>query len=468
MAGMTRRAALLAGGAAIGVGATRGLVARSPVLDGAGVIAPGGGESHLNDASLLSETPIHRHLVMEEAPGEALVARLRAELAEAREAGRPVNIGAARHSMGGQAIPRAGHAVTFRNGFLEPDTAAGIYRVHAGARWSEVIAALDPIGFSPKVMQSNHDFGVAATFSVNAHGWPAPLGPMGSSVRAVTMVMADGELVRASRGDNADLFRAAMGGYGLIGLITELDVEMVPNRRLDPTFEEVAGAEFGPAFGAAMEDGAVNMAYGRLNVDRARFFEDALMITYRAADDQSDLPPAATSGFISRASRHIFRAQLGNERLKRWRWWTETDLGPRVAGGAATRNSLLNEPVVTLDDRDPARTDILHEYFVPPEAFAGVPGRLPRGDPRFLPGALERHAPLGGARSRQPSDLRAGAADRGSNAFQPGDDRAGGGRHGAHDRGADRPGDRTRRGLLPALPASCTARPVHRKLPPRA
>lgn len=44
-------------------------------------------------------------------------------------------------------------------------------------------------------------------------------------------------------------------------------------------------------------------------------------------------------------------------------------MGPLV-NGAATRNSLMNEPVVTLDDRDPARTDILHEYFVAPARFA--------------------------------------------------------------------------------------------------
>ena len=89
---------------------------------------------------------------------------------EARAAGRPFNIGAARHSMGGQAIPRDGHAVSFDNGWIEPDTSNGVMQVHAGARWSQVITALDPLGFGPKVMQSNNDFGVAATFCVNAHG----------------------------------------------------------------------------------------------------------------------------------------------------------------------------------------------------------------------------------------------------------------------------------------------------------
>ena len=41
-----------------------------------------------------------------------------------------------------------------------------------------------------------------------------------------------------------------------------------------------------------------------------------------------------------------------------------------VGGGDVTRNSLINEPVATLDDRDPTRTDILHEYFVSPTRFS--------------------------------------------------------------------------------------------------
>ena len=56
--------------------------------------------------------------------------------------------------------------------------------------------------------------------------------------------------------------------------------------------------------------------------------------------------------------------------MKRARWWVETDLGSMVAAGETTRNSLINEPVVTLDDGDPNRTDILHEYFISPNRFA--------------------------------------------------------------------------------------------------
>ena len=214
-------------------------------------------------------------------------------------------------------------------------------------------------------MQSNHDFGVAATFSVGAHGWATAHGPMGATVRSVKMLLADGSHITASPSENAALFAAAMGGYGLIGLITELEVEALPNQLLTPTFTAMPGADFAASFAAAVK--AAPMAYGRLNVDRAGFFDKAMLVTY--AQTEGDIPPAGTSGLISRASRLIFRAQTGDEWVKRRRWGIETGIGAWVQG-AATRNSLLNEPVVTLDDRDASRTDILHEYFVAPDRFA--------------------------------------------------------------------------------------------------
>ena len=359
----TRRAALFGAGAAAGVIGTRWMGAQNPSLDGVSIITPTGGETVLNDASLLSETPVFKHIVVKDPPGDALIAALRAELQVAEAEGRPVSIGAARHTMGGQAIPRDGHAITFDTPSVVPDGES--YRVQAGTRWHQVIAALDPLGLSPKVMQSNSDFGVASTFSVGAHGWPLPYGPMGSTVRSVQMLLADGSLVTASRTENAELFEAAMGGYGLIGLITELEVEAVANQLLEPTFQTMPAADFAAAFTAAA-DGSVPMAYGRLNIDREGFFDDAMLVTYRPVD--GEIPPAAGSGFLSKASRAIFREQVGNEWVKHRRWGIETGIGAALAG-ATSRSSLMNEPVITLDDRDPTRTDILHEYFVAPDRF---------------------------------------------------------------------------------------------------
>ena len=101
--------------------------------------------------------------------------------------------------MGGQSLPRNGQAITLDLNICEPDRARKTFRVHAGTRWYQVIEHLAKIGFSPAVMQSNSDFGVAATFSVNAHGWPVPYGPFGATVRSLRLMLADGSIVTCSR-----------------------------------------------------------------------------------------------------------------------------------------------------------------------------------------------------------------------------------------------------------------------------
>lgn len=367
---ITKRAFLLGSGAVVGayLGAKYG--PKNPVLDGTNALQPSGAAGTLNDASGLSQTPIHKHIIVKQDPGKGLVGILRDELKAAKAEGRPVSLSAARHSMGGQSIPRNGHAITLDTDFFEPDTANATYRCSAGLRWDSAIRQMDAIGFGPKVMQSNNDFGIASTFCVNAHGWPVPYSAMGSTTRSFKMLLQDGALITCSRTENAELFNLTMGGYGLTGLITEMQVEMAPNARLLPVFEKMAGADFGMKFVAALKDSRVQMGYGRLNVDKANFFDKALMITYRPTEDQSNLPAASTSGFVSKVARHLFRAQLGAEGVKRRRWWVETDLQAKLTAGEVTRNSLINEPVVTLDDKDPTRTDILHEYFVEPSRFA--------------------------------------------------------------------------------------------------
>ncbi len=324
----------------------------------------------LNDASRLSATPVFSHWVARGDAQAAIIARLRAELASARSAGRPLAVSAARHSMGGQSLPRDGHAITADGCVLEPDAAARQYRASAGSRWHEVIARLDPLGFSPAVMQSNSDFGLGATFAVNAHGWPAPHGPFGSTVQAIRLMLADGSIVECSRTQEPALFTLAMGGYGLTGIILDLVVGMAPNALMQPSFTVMPAAEFAPRFAAAARGGAA-MLYGRLNISRPFFFQEALLVTYTPAPTpEGGLPGLDRSGGrYGGLTRRLYRAQPGLEGMKQLRWFTERSLAPALGLGAGTRNNLMNEPAENLANRDPHRTDILHEYFIPPDRF---------------------------------------------------------------------------------------------------
>lgn len=366
----TRRAFLLGTGAILGGWGTRKFYTDpSPV--GAYQLSSPDTRNVLNDASELSPTQIAKHLIINKKIDSTTIETLRAELAEARQENRPLIASAARHSMGGQSMARAGTTLTMAQDWVELNTQAQTYRCGAGTRWSHVIKALDVHGFSPAVMQSNNDFAVGSTYCVNAHGWPVPFSGCGATVKSLQIMQADGALITCSRSENADIFTAAMGGYGLFGVVTELEMQMVPNTRLQPTFTQVNPRAFGMQFVQAINDNSgVQMAYGRMDISRDRFLERAMMVTYRPTVDQTNLPQAAGSGMMSKAARHIFRAQLGSDIVKHQRWGFETKLAPMFGGEATTRNSLINEPVITLDDRDPNRTDILHEYFIAPNRFA--------------------------------------------------------------------------------------------------
>ncbi len=365
----TRRALLVGAGAAVGAG-TFAILRERGLPPAALASAEADDGLVLDDASGLSRTPVARHLTLARDPDDAFIEAVRKEIALAHQEGRTIAASTARHSMGGQSLPRGGTALTLDQGFVEADVASSTFRAGAGTRWSTVIETLDRQGFSPAVMQSNNDFGVAATFCVNAHGWPAPFGPFGSTVRSFRMVMADGSLVTCSREQNRDLFELSMGGYGLAGIIVDMIADMVPNMMLEPHYEMLGAEAFGDTFQKAAEgDPDLQMAYGRVDVSRDGFFKRALMATYRPDGSEGPLPPARGSGFVSHASREVYRAQPGSERMKKLRWWMETRVGPAVAG-RATRNTLMNEPVATLAGRDALLTDILHEYFVPPDRFA--------------------------------------------------------------------------------------------------
>jgi FAD/FMN-containing dehydrogenase len=344
----------------------------------------------LNDASRLNPTPVFGHWIAKSESEADVIARLRKELKDAAAAKRPLCVGAARHSMGGQSLPRNGQAITLDLNICEPDRARKTFRVHAGTRWFEVIEHLAKIGFSPAVMQSNSDFGVAATFSVNAHGWPVPYGPFGATVRVLRLMLADGSIVTCSRSENPELFALAMGGYGLVGIILDLEVDMVENMWLKPTFERMPAEAFASKFYAATRDPAIKMMYGRLNVARETFFTEALMITYRTEPaPASGLPPVSRGGgFMSDMSRELYRAQTGWEAMKKVRWFAETVANPGLSSGLATRSNLMNEPVVNLEGRDHSRTDILHEYFVAPDRFneflQGCRRIIPKAESEFL------------------------------------------------------------------------------------
>ena len=70
-----------------------------------------------------------------------------------------------------------------------------------------------------------------------------PYGPFGSTVRSIRLMLADGQIVNCSRTENPELFGLAMGGYGLVGVILDLEADMVENFWLRPTYDRMPANE---------------------------------------------------------------------------------------------------------------------------------------------------------------------------------------------------------------------------------
>ena len=104
--------------------------------------------------------------------------------------------------MGGQTATPDGLQLDMREfrGVVALDTAARTITVHSGTRWREVQEAIDPAGLAVKIMQTYNTFTVGGALSVNAHGRYIGQGPLVRSVRAITLVLADGRIVRGQPG----------------------------------------------------------------------------------------------------------------------------------------------------------------------------------------------------------------------------------------------------------------------------
>ncbi len=143
----------------------------------------------------------------------------------------PVSIGGGRFSQGGQTAEPGALQIDMRQfrRVLALDTVAKTITVQAGARWRDVQEALDPHNLSVKIMQTYANFTVGGSVSVNAHGRYVGQGPLIRSIRSLHVLLADGSLVEASRTRNPDMFAGVVGGYGGLGVITDVTLDLADN-----------------------------------------------------------------------------------------------------------------------------------------------------------------------------------------------------------------------------------------------
>ena len=100
--------------------------------------------------------------------------------------------------------------------------------VAAGCTWADIVAATQVHGLAP-LADSSPTVGAVASTLGGGLGWLSRHhGPACDAVRSFEVVTADGSLVRTCRDENGELFRALRGGGGSLGVITDMEIALVP------------------------------------------------------------------------------------------------------------------------------------------------------------------------------------------------------------------------------------------------
>lgn len=253
------------------------------------------------------------------------VDELRTTVLQASAEERPVAVAGGRHAMGGQQFLQDAVLIDVR-GLDRPlafDPQLGVVTVEAGIQWPALLAHLQHTqrgqhrqwGIYQKQTGADH-LTLGGALACNAHGRGLTLGPIIQQVDAFDLLGPDGRIHTCSRTANADLFRLAIGGYGLFGIVTTVRLRLRPRIKVRRDVEVVDVSGLVERLEDRIRDGYL---YGdfQFAVDDASgdFLSRGICACYQPVDDGTPLT-ADPIGFTPRdwarltfdAHRHKGRA----------------------------------------------------------------------------------------------------------------------------------------------------------------
>lgn len=333
----------------------------------------------INDVSCLNRTPVYGIVQISTEDD------IRNALEFARENKLKVSMAAVRHSMGGQAFYRDNLVLDMLSyNKMSLDEESMTLTVQSGATWHDIQSFLHP-KYAVKAMQSSDIFSVGGSISVNAHGMDHLAGSVGSSIRSMRVMLADGTVARLSPEENPELFNLVVGGYGLFGVILDVDLQIVENSIYETERATTTYAEFPKLFETdILPDQNLGLFYGHLSTAPSSLLDEMFLYKYvKVNAGDAEVPPL---GEVS--STKLRRFVLNFSKLGKLpmeiKWFAEKYIEPKMesctvvprtqamAEGEAclvSRNEPMHDSVKYLQNNLKKETDILHEYFIPRDQF---------------------------------------------------------------------------------------------------
>ena len=172
-----------------------------------------------------------------------------AQFRAAQRARKSISICGARHATGAQQFGTDTILIdsTSMNRIIDFNQQEGWIEVEGGTEWPEILThCLEAQKNQPKrwaIIQKQGGLDrltMGGTLSANAHGHTLTRQPIVGDVDSFKIITAGGELLHCSRTENSELFRLAIGGYGLFGVIASVRLKLMPRIKLERHVEEHA------------------------------------------------------------------------------------------------------------------------------------------------------------------------------------------------------------------------------------
>ena len=115
--------------------------------------------------------------------------------------------------------------------FIEFDNITGKFTAEAGITLLEILRVVTPKGWFLPVTPGSSYVTLGGAIASDVHGKNHHIaGTFGQHVKSLNLVLGTGEIITASKNENADLFHATCGGMGLTGVIISATIQLLPIR----------------------------------------------------------------------------------------------------------------------------------------------------------------------------------------------------------------------------------------------
>lgn len=282
---------------------------------------------------------------------------------EARTKGLKVTVAGARYAQGGHILPGSKGIVidTQKLNKISVDPINKRATVQAGATWDDVQIAANRHGLAVKCMQASNIFSIGGSLSANVHGWDHQGGTLSEGVSSLTLVTADGQIKVVKPGD--PLFRHAIGGYGLFGVIVEATLDLADNELLEKRAAEIPAKDYARYYADKVAPNQnVVLHCGRLSIHPTQLFDKVIAVNYSKTKHTTVKAP-----LIPEHSRRLGR--IGLHVLRRLSWTKyireKIEKGAVTSCKRVTRNQAMRPHIRFIYNPSESSADFLQEYFIP-------------------------------------------------------------------------------------------------------